>query len=215
MTDTADSTETSREIIEKDSTELVKTITDHLSESLRKSHDSLSKQLEADDEADENLVKPLGNEEIQYTKKDGSQAGSAPLSARVKKFKKTIAEEEEKLKSLFEQLAQVDEEIAADAEAALGPDWAKIIGCAPFDKAGGVVSGEEKETEDDMKEMQSHFGELIDSACEKHLEEMKASEKVSSFSFVSHPADDGFGKAFKARHAKDRQRIIAMIKDDD
>lgn len=189
LTSSADSTETSRDIIEKDSTQLVKITTNDLSESLRKSHDSLSKQLEADDEADENLVKPLGNEEIQYTKKDGSQAGSAPLSARVKKFKKTIVEEEEKLKSLFEQLAQVNEEIAEDAEAALGPDWARIVGCAPFGKAGGVVGGEEKKTEDDMREMRSHFEELIDGASEKHLEEMKASEKVISFTFVSYRAD--------------------------
>jgi len=161
------------------------------------------------------LVKPLGNEEIQYTNKDGSQVGSAPLSARVKKFKKTVAEEEEKLKSLFEQLAQVDEEIAEEAEAALGPDWAKIIGCAPFGKAGGVLRAEEKETEDGMQEMRSDFEELIDSASEKHLEEMKASEKVSSFGFVSDRADKEFRKAFKARYAKDRQRIIAMMKDED
>jgi len=215
LTSSADSTETSREIIEKDSAQLVQSTTNHLSESLRKRHDSLSKQLEADYEADVNLVKPLGNEEIQYTKKDGSQVGSAPLSARVKKFKKTVAEEEEKLKSLFEQLAQVDEEIAKDAEAALGPDWAKIIGCEPFGKAGGVVTGEEKETEDDMQEMRSHFEELIDGASEKHFEEMKASEKVTSLRFVSDRADNIFRKAFKARHAKDRQRIIAMMKDDD
>lgn len=197
LTSIADSTETSREVIEKDSTQLVKTTTDHLFESFRKSHDSLSKQLEDDDEADEILVRPLGNEEIQYTKKDGSQVGSSPLSARVKKFKKTIAEEEEKLKSLFEQLAQVDAELAEDAEAALGPDWAKIIWSVPFGKAGREINVEEKETEDDMHEMRSHFEELIDSASEKHLEEMKASEKVNSFRFVSHRADNEFVRRSK------------------
>lgn len=197
LTSTADSTETSREIIEKDSTQLVKATTDHLFESFRKSHDSLSKQLEADDEADEILVRPLGNEEIQYTKKDGSQVGSAPLSARVKKFKKTIAEEEEKLKSLFEQLAQIDKELAEDAEAALGPEWAEIIWSVPFDKAGREVNAAEKEIEDDMQEMRSHFEELIDSVNEKHLEEMKASEKVNSFRFVSHRADDEFVRPSK------------------
>lgn len=174
----AEVVEISRNQIQEDSAQSVKAAVDDLSNRLRASKNDLAKQCRADNETDETLIKPLGDEELRYARPDGSQVGSAPLSTRFKKFQNTIVEEEEKLKSLFEQLAQVNEEIAEDAEAALGPDWAKVVGCAPFGKSRDVVHEDGKETDKEMQEIQTHFEELIGNVSEKHLEEMKASEKV-------------------------------------
>lgn len=138
----------------------------------------MAKRIEADNEANEPFFKPLGDEELTFTAKDGSQVGSATLASRIKKFQKFIAKEEQELESLCRQYARVSQEIAAEAEEALGPQWASIIDMTTAGKAAEVGQDGSQELPEDLIEIQTHFEELINEAGQKALEEMEASEKV-------------------------------------
>ena len=139
------------------------------------------KQLQEDRKADQAILKPLGDVELQYNRKDGSEVGSALLSARIKRYKKVIAAEERELESLFRQYTQVNNEIVADAEAALGTKWADILSAIKAGENQAIFSNDRGELTAALNEAQSHFMNLTEKTGQHYLDKMKASEKVLKY----------------------------------
>lgn len=77
---------------------------------------------------------------------------------------------------MFQQLIDVDQKIAAEAEAALGSGWVTLV--RDFEASGGRARGGQTELAEDLEKTTSYFEDLIDKAGEKALDEVKASERV-------------------------------------
>ena len=124
---------------------------------------------------DEIIYLPPAEEGIEYARRDGSQSAKSTLGAQMKRFKKTVAEKEKELESLWKQWALVQEELEAIAEDALGPKWATIL--------PSLSTGTETETLDDdddkaFEKKSKQFEKLIETTSEQALEKMIASEMV-------------------------------------
>ena len=116
---------------------------------------------------------------------------------------------------MWQQLAQVNEELAAEAEGVLGPDWARIIGCTTPGEPGEASNDGQPEIAEDLERTKSYFEDLIDKASERHLEEMKGSEKVRSPSFVSVHANEMLPQDFKIKMQKRKKKMLEIMKGDD
>ena len=182
-----------------------------LDERLAKSNEDFIKQLESDNKVNQAVFKPLGDIEIQYNRKDGSQAGSALLSARIKQYKKTIAAEERELELLFQQYTQVNDEIIADAEKALGMSWADILIALTAGENQGSFNKGHQELTSAWEEAQTRFSDLVDKAGQHALDRLKASEKVFEGLNCLSAVADGFHQEFEIHHKRRTKELLSLL----
>lgn len=86
----AEAIENSRENIDSSSVEFIETFVKEVNDRMTKGNEGLNRQINADMTASEAFAGPIGDTEIQYTKQDGTNVGSASLSDRMKRYRKTI-----------------------------------------------------------------------------------------------------------------------------
>ena len=148
---------------------------------IQNSKERFGRRLEAAAKSDDVFYLPLAEEGIEYARRDGSQNSKTTLGAQMKMFQKKVAAEEKELESLWKQWDQVQDELKAVVEEALGVNWATVVADLPAGTLGEAVSNVlNGETVEAFNKVSKRFEDLLNTTSEHALEKMMASEKVGS-----------------------------------
>ena len=121
----------------------------------------------------------LDEQELEWTSTDGKQCGTTMLGVRMKKFQKTIENEEKEFERQFDEWTHVQAEFRHLASLIVGPDGLDNLLAGKFDP-NTCVDAEQREMMEEIEAEQKVFMEQIEKAGKEAMEAMTESEKVSS-----------------------------------
>ena len=125
------------------------------------------------------LTRPLDDEKLQFTDKDGKPAGVALLGDRIKRFRKTVVVVEKELNVSWTELDEVQQEIKELAMEMLGPDAMDVLREHLADANGERQADREViNMEQEIEAQKQRLKKEIEEMSRDFIERMNASEKV-------------------------------------
>lgn len=142
------------------------------------SYDIFSQREQDAIEFNDAIVKPLYDQELEWTSTDGKQSGKTVLGVRMKKFQKTIEAEEKEYERHFDEWTKVQAEFRHLASLIVGPDGLDDLLAGKFDPES-FLDAEQREMREEIEAQQREFMEQIEKVGKEAMEAMTESEKAS------------------------------------
>ena len=171
--------EQSRETIEEKAISALDAVYHTLSEHLVESYDFFTQREQDLVNVHDTLVRSLVDQELEWKSTDGKQSGKTMLGVRMKKFQKTIDEEEKEFKHQYDEWTRVQDEFRQIASYIVGPDGLDNLLAGKFDP-DCFVDAERAQMMEEIEAEKRSFMEQIEMAGREAIEAMTESEKVSS-----------------------------------
>ena len=124
------------------------------------------------------LTRPLAEEKLQFTGKDGKPSGIVLLGDRMKRFKKVITREEKELTALWTEWAEVQKLIAGVGVELLGSQAADLLVHQSGENAAGTGSAESGQIAQEIEKEKENLKQEIEMMGNELIEKMYTSEKV-------------------------------------
>jgi len=124
------------------------------------------------------LTRPLAEEKLQFTGKDGKPSGMVLLGDRMKRFKKVILKEEKELTALWKEWADVQELIAGVGVELLGSQAMDLLAQQSGESTIGTDSAESRNIAQDIEGEKENLKQEIETMSNGLIEKMYMSEKV-------------------------------------
>ena len=170
--------EQSREHIQQNATTSLDSIHENITERLNEARDRSQALAQAAAKTHDELVRPIDQEQLQFTSRDGRPAGTAILGHRIKRFKKIIAAEEKELASLWTQWTEVQQEITNFASETLGSGTLETLAKNSATMIQRYTSEEQKKATEELEAEGERLRDEIAGVSKASLDQMKASEEV-------------------------------------
>ena len=171
--------ERSRETIEEKAIAALDAVYHTLSEHLVESYDFFTQREQDFVNVHDTLVRSLVDQELEWKSTDGKQSGKTMLGVRMKKFQKTIDEEEKEFKNQYDEWTRVQNDFRQIASYIVGPDGLDNLMAGNFDP-DCFVDAERAQMMEEIEAEKRSFMEQIEMAGQEAMEAMTESEKVSS-----------------------------------
>ncbi|MCJ1225099.1 hypothetical protein MMC12_001748 [Toensbergia leucococca] len=169
--------EQSREHIQQNATTSLDSIHENITERLNEARDRSQALAQAAAKTHDELVRPIDQEQLQFTSRDGRPAGTAILGHRIKRFKKIIAAEEKELASLWTQWTEVQQEITNFASETLGSGTLETLAKNSATMIQRYTSEEQKKATEELEAEGERLRDEIAGVSKASLDQMKASEE--------------------------------------
>ena len=171
--------ERSRETIEERAIATLDAVYHTLSEHLVESYDFFTQREQDLVNVHDTLVRSLVDQELEWKSTDGKKSGKTMLGVRMKKFQKTIDEEEKEFKHQYDEWTRVQDDFRQIASHIVGPDGLDNLLAGNFDP-DCFVNAERAQMMEEIEAEKRSFMEQIEMAGQEAMEAMTESEKVSS-----------------------------------
>ena len=139
--------------------------------------------------AKDDLTRPLAEEKLQFTGKDGKPSGIVLLGDRMKRFKKVIMREEKELASLWEEWAEVQELIARVGVELLGSQAMDALAQQSVELTTGTDRAESRKIAQGIEADKERLKQEIETMCNGLIEKMYTGEKVCHCTILHTQAD--------------------------
>ena len=171
--------EQSRKTIEEKAISALDAVYHTLSEHLVESYEFFTQREQDLVNVHDTLVRSLVDQELEWKSTDGKQSGKTMLGVRMKKFQKTIDEEEKEFKHQYDEWTRVQDDFRQIASYIVGPDGLDNLLAGKFDP-DCFVDAERAQMMEEIEAEKRSFMEQIELAGREAIESMTESEKVSS-----------------------------------
>ena len=171
--------ERSRETIEEKAISALDAVYHTLSKHLVESFDFFTQREQDLVKVHDTLVRSLVDQELEWKSTDGKQSGKTMLGVRIKKFQKTIDDEEKEFKLQYDEWTRVQDDFRQIASYIVGPDGLDNLLAGKFDP-DCFVDAERAQMMEEIEAEKRSFMEQIEMAGREAIEAMTESEKVSS-----------------------------------
>ena len=171
--------ERSRETIEEKAIAALDAVYHTLSEHLVESYDFFTQREQDLVNVHDTLVRSLVDQELEWKSTDGKHSGKTMLGVRMKKFQKTIDEEEKEFKHQYDEWTRVQDDFRQIASYIVGPDGLDNLMAGKFDP-DCFVDAERAQMMEEIEAEKRSFMEQIEMAGREAIEAMTESEKVNS-----------------------------------
>ena len=126
----------------------------------------------------EELLRPLAKEQLQFKSHDGKPSGVASLGDRMKRFKKTVAFHEKEHTALWKEWTEVQQEILELGKEVLGPKGLEALLTHGVDEPEGYRGEAQVKMEDEVNAERARLAEEVEKMSKGFIEKMRADEKV-------------------------------------
>ncbi|KAM0797477.1 hypothetical protein BDR22DRAFT_892327 [Usnea florida] len=168
--------EQSRKTIEEKAISALDAVYHTLSEHLVESYDFFTQREQDLVNVHDTLVRSLVDQELEWKSTDGKQSGKTMLGVRMKKFQKTIDEEEKEFKHQYDEWTRVQDDFRQIASYIVGPDGLDNLLAGKFDP-DCFVDAERAQMMEEIEAEKRSFMEQIEMAGREAIEAMTESEK--------------------------------------
>ncbi|MCJ1243445.1 Nuclear envelope morphology protein 1 [Trapelia coarctata] len=127
--------------------------------------------------ARDDLARPLAEEKLQFTGKDGKPSGMVLLGDRMKRFKKVIMKEEKELAALWKEWAEVQELIAGVGVELLGSHAMEVLGQQLVEPTTGTDSVDSGKAAQEIEGEKEKLKQEIETMSNGLIEKTYTSEK--------------------------------------
>ena len=126
----------------------------------------------------EELTRPLAQERLQFTGKDGKPSGIVLLGDRMKRLKRVAAREEKELIKLWDEWGEVQQSIAGLGRELLGSEAMDTLTKQLWSQNENTHKSEPKKAAQDIEIEKKKLSREIEMMSTGIIEKMFASEKV-------------------------------------
>lgn len=142
------------------------------------SNSHFDQQLQTIIKSSERSRKPLDQDQLHFTSKDGKSAGTQSLGDRMRKFKDVVAAEKKKIDDLGKQWGEINQNITELALEVVGPEGIADLLSHVRGELPGYAVPQDKAFDEEVQGQTKHFQSEITKANETMILQTETCEEV-------------------------------------